>query len=121
MRPLLDQMLGPAARSLWILFAAAAIVLVIACVNVANLFMVRAEGRQRDLAVRRAIGASRAQLLRLQMAEALVAALFGGALAVALAGLSLPLLVQRGAAAASRASTRSRSARARFSSRCWPP
>jgi putative ABC transport system permease protein len=92
-RPLLDEMLGPAARSLWILFAAAAIVLVIACVNVANLFMVRAEGRQRDLAVRRAIGASRAQLLRLQMAEALVAALFGGALAIALAWASLPLLL----------------------------
>jgi putative ABC transport system permease protein len=92
-RPLLEQMLGPAARSLWILFAAAAIVLLIACVNVANLFMVRAEGRQRDLAVRRAIGASRAQLLRLQMAEALVAALFGGALAVVLAAVSLPLLV----------------------------
>ena len=93
LRPMLDQMLGPAARSLWILFAAAAIVLVIACVNVANLFMVRAEGRQRDLAVRRAIGASRAQLLRLQMAEALVAALFGGALAVALAWITLPLLL----------------------------
>jgi predicted permease len=92
-RPLLEQMLGPAARSLWILFAAAAIVLVIACVNVANLFMVRAEGRQRDLAVRRAIGASRAQLLRLQMAEALVTAFFGGALAVVLAGISLPLLL----------------------------
>jgi predicted permease len=92
-RPLLDEMLGPAARSLWILFAAAAIVLIIACVNVANLFMVRAEGRQRDLAVRRAIGASRAQLLRLQMAEAVVAALFAGALAIALAGLSLPLIV----------------------------
>jgi len=92
-RPLLDQMLGPAARSLWILFAAAAIVLVIACVNVANLFMVRAEGRQRDLAVRRAIGASRGQLLRLQMAEALVAALFAGALAVAFAGAGLPLIV----------------------------
>jgi hypothetical protein len=91
-RPLLDEMLGPAARSLWILFAAAAIVLVIACVNVANLFMVRAEGRQRDLAVRRAIGASRAQLLRLQMAEALVAALVGGVLAIALAGAGLPLL-----------------------------
>ena len=84
-RPLLDEMLGPAARSLWILFAAAAIVLLIACVNVANLFMVRAEARQRDLAVRRAIGASRAQLVRLQMAEALVAALLGGALAIALA------------------------------------
>ena len=93
-RPLLDEMLGPAARSLWILFAAAAIVLLIACVNVANLFMVRVEARHRDLAVRRAIGASRGQLVRLQMAEALVAALLAGALAVGLAGLSLPVLLR---------------------------
>ncbi len=93
-RPLLDQMLGPAARSLWILFAAAAVVLLIACLNVANLFMVRAETRHRDLAVRRAIGASRAQLVRLQMAEALVAALLGGALAVLFAGMSLPALLR---------------------------
>jgi predicted permease len=93
-RPLLDAMLGPAARSLWILFAAAAIVLLIACINVANLFMVRTEGRHRDLAVRRAIGASRVQLVRLQLAEALVAALLGGALAVLLALLSLPALLR---------------------------
>jgi putative ABC transport system permease protein len=93
-RPLLDEMLGPAARSLWILFAAAAIVLLIACVNVANLFMVRVEARHRDLAVRRAIGASRAQLVRLQMAEAVVAALLGGALAVGLAGMTLPVLLR---------------------------
>jgi predicted permease len=93
-RPLLDEMLGPAARSLWILFAAAGIVLLIACANVANLFMVRAEGRHRDLAVRRAIGASRAQLVRLQMAEALVAALLGGLLAVLLAAASLPALLR---------------------------
>jgi predicted permease len=93
-RPLLDQLLGPAARSLWILFAAAGIVLLIACLNVANLFMVRAEGRQRDLAVRRAIGASRSALLRLQIAEALVAALLAGGLAVGLAWLSLPALLR---------------------------
>jgi predicted permease len=93
-RPLLEEMLGPAARSLWVLFAAAAIVLVIACLNVANLFLVRAEGRQRDLAVRRAVGASRAQLVRLQMAEALVAAVLGGVLAVALAAASLPVLLR---------------------------
>jgi len=93
-RPLLDQLLGPAARSLWILFAAAGIVLLIACVNVANLFMVRAEARQRDLAVRRAIGASRSELVRLQMGEALVAALLAGVLAVALARISLPALLR---------------------------
>jgi predicted permease len=92
-RPLLQEMLGSSARSLWILFGAAAIVLLIACVNVANLFLVRAEGRQRDLAVRRAIGASRARLVRLQMAEALVAALLAGVFAVALAALSLPALL----------------------------
>ncbi|MGE0455286.1 MAG: ABC transporter permease [Vicinamibacteria bacterium] len=93
-RPLLDELLGPAARSLWVLFAAAAIVLLIAWVNVANLFLVRGETRQRDLAVRRAIGASRAQLVRLQLAEALVVALLAGAAAVALARLSLPALLR---------------------------
>jgi predicted permease len=93
-RPLLDELLGPAARSLWVLFAAAAIVLLIACANVANLFLVRAETRQRDLAVRRAIGASRAELARSQLAESLVAGLIAGVLAVAIAGLSLPVLLR---------------------------
>jgi predicted permease len=65
----------------------------IACANVANLFMVRAEGRTRDLAIRRAIGASRAQLVRLQMAEALVVALVAGALAVLLSRITLPLFI----------------------------
>ena len=59
--PVLERMVGPTTRrSLWVLLGAVAIVLLIACANVANLFMVRAEGRQRDLAVRRAIGACRA-------------------------------------------------------------
>ena len=80
------------------LLGAVAIVLLIACANVANLFMVRAEGRHRDLAVRRAIGATRSQLVRLQMAEALVVALLAGGLAVLLAVLTLPALPQRGAA-----------------------
>jgi putative ABC transport system permease protein len=93
-RPLLDHLLGPATRLLWVLFAAGAIVLVIACANVANLFLVRAEGRQRDLAVRRAIGATRGELVRLQMAEAVVVAGLAGALAVALAWMSLPALLR---------------------------
>ena len=58
-RSLEDQMLGSISGSLWVLLGAVGIVLLIACANVANLFMVRAEGRQRDLAVRRAIGAAR--------------------------------------------------------------
>ena len=52
-------MLGEVARPLWVLFGSVAVVLLIACANVGNLFLVRAERRQRELAVRRAIGAPR--------------------------------------------------------------
>ena len=83
-RPLPAEILGPSARPLG-LFGAAAIVLLIACANVANLFLVRGEGRQRELAVRRAIGAARLQLLRAQITEAAVAAVLAGAIAVVLA------------------------------------
>jgi predicted permease len=69
-------------------------VLVIACANVANLFLVRAEGRRRSLAVRRAIGASRAQLVRLQMIEAFLVALLAGVLAVILSAATLPLFLR---------------------------
>ena len=92
--PVLDRIVGPIARrSLWVLLGAVGVVLLIACANVANLFMVRAEGRTRDLAIRRAIGASRAQLVRLQMAEATVVALAAGVLAIFLSRLTLPLFI----------------------------
>jgi predicted permease len=93
-RPLDEQLLGGVARPLWVLLGAVGIVLLIACANVANLFMVRAEGRQRDMAVRRAIGAARGQLIRLQMSEAVVVSAFAGALAVGLAVVSLPLFLR---------------------------
>ncbi len=89
-RPLLEQLVGSASWSLWILLGSVAIVLAIACANVANLFLVRAEGRYRDLAVRRAIGASRMQVVRLQISEALLVALAAGGLAILLAALTLP-------------------------------
>ena len=92
--PLLEATVGPVARrSLWVLLGAVSVVLLIACANVANLFLVRAEGRNRDLAIRRAIGASRAQLVRLQMAEAFVIALAAGALAIVLSRVTLPLFI----------------------------
>jgi len=93
-RPLEDEILGAVARPLWVLLGAAGIVLLIACANVANLFLVRAEGRQRDLAVRRAIGAARGQLIRLQMAEAVVLAVLAGACALVLAVLALPVFLR---------------------------
>jgi predicted permease len=93
-RPLEDEILGAVARPLWVLLGAAGIVLLIACANVANLFLVRAEGRQRDLAVRRAIGAGRGQLIRLQMAEAVVLAVLAGACALVLALVALPAFLR---------------------------
>jgi len=93
-RPLEDEILGAVARPLWVLLGASGIVLLIACANVANLFLVRGEGRQRDLAVRRAIGAARGQLIRLQMAEAVVLAVLAGACALVLALLALPVFLR---------------------------
>jgi predicted permease len=93
-RPLVDEMFGRVSSSLWVLLGSVVIVLVIACANVANLFMVRAEGRQRDLAVRRAIGAARGQLIRSQMSEAIVVAVLAGIVAVGLAYAGLPVLLR---------------------------
>jgi len=92
---MLDRMVGPTLRtSLWVLLGAVTVVLLIACANVANLFLVRAESRRRDLTVRRAIGASRAQLVRFQMAEAIVVAVTAGVLAVVLSTVTLPLFLR---------------------------
>ncbi len=93
-RPLEEQLLGPVSRPLWVLLGAVGIVLLIACANVANLFLVRAEGRQRDLAVRRALGAARGQLIRLQMAEAVIVAGLAGVLAIVLAALIFPAFLR---------------------------
>jgi predicted permease len=93
--PMLDRLVGPTVRtSLWVLLGAVSVVLLIAFANVANLFVVRAEGRRRDLAVRHALGGSRAQLLRLQLAEAVLVAIPAGVLAVVVASVSLPLFLQ---------------------------
>jgi predicted permease len=93
--PVVDRMVGPTLKtSLLVLLGAVTVVLLIACANVANLFLVRAESRRRDLTVRRAIGASRAQLMRFQMTEAFAVALASGAVALTLATVTLPLFVR---------------------------
>jgi predicted permease len=93
--PVLDRMIGPTTRtSLWVLLGAVSVVLLIACANVANLFLVRAEGRTRDMALRRAIGASRARLVRLQLAEASLVAIAGGVLAIVISAVTLPLFLR---------------------------
>jgi putative ABC transport system permease protein len=93
--PLLDRLVGPAAKtSLLVLLGAVSVVLLIACANWANLFLVRAESRRRDMTVRRAIGATRAQLIRLQLTEAFAVALAAGILAVVLSAVTLPVFIR---------------------------
>ena len=93
-RSLDEQIVGSVSGVLWVLLGAAGIVLLIACANLANLFLVRAEGRQRAQALRRALGAARGALLRAQMAEVVVVAILAGAVAVALAWAVVPLFVR---------------------------
>jgi predicted permease len=92
--PLKDSLVGELRSTLWILFATVGIVLLIACANVANLLLVRAEGRQRELALRVALGAGRMHVLRSFMGESLALAVAGGALGVAVAAAGLGLAVR---------------------------
>ncbi|MGH7506859.1 MAG: ABC transporter permease, partial [Longimicrobiales bacterium] len=87
--PLKESLVGELSTTLWILFATVGIVLLIACANVANLLLVRAEGRQRELALRAALGAGRMQVLRSFMGESLALATAGGALGLLVATVAV--------------------------------
>ncbi len=101
-RSLLEDTVGDVRTALGIVMAAAVLVLVIACANVANLTMLRSEARRREIAVRAALGASRGALLRYALAEAALLAIAGGALGVLLAGAGVRMLVQAAPAGLSR-------------------
>jgi putative ABC transport system permease protein len=90
-RPLSEVVIGNLSRPLWILLGVVGIVLLMAWTNVANLLLVRAEGRQRELAVRGALGASRGRIATALLSESLLLGLAGGALGVlfALGGIWL--------------------------------
>jgi predicted permease len=91
--PLKDDVVGDVGRYLWVLLGTVAIVLLIACANVANLFLVRSEGRTREMAVRTAMGAGRARVTGELLMESLVLGLLGGLAGLALAYGGIRILV----------------------------
>ena len=94
--PLHEDVTGGIAKTLWMVAAAAGLVLLVACFNVANLILVRADGRQREIAIREALGAGRARVLGHFLAESAVIASIAGVVGLAVATAAIRALTASG-------------------------
>lgn len=92
-RPLMVDVVGDIGRMLWVLLGTVGIVLLVACANIANLFLVRAEGRQQELAVRLALGAGTRRIARELLSESVLLGLAGGAIGLGLGYAGIQLLL----------------------------
>ena len=95
-RPLKDDLVGSIASTLWVLMAAIGAVLLVACANIANLMLVRADARTEEFGMRAALGASPARIARELLVESLVLGAAGGGLGVLLAYFGLETLIAIG-------------------------
>jgi len=94
--PLIIDAVGTVGTTLWVILGTVSIVLLIACANVANLFLVRAEGRRQEVALRTAIGADRARIARHFFAESVTLAALGGLAGLGLAWFGIDACVAMG-------------------------
>ena len=98
LRPLKNEVVGNVGSVLWVVMGTIGVVMLIACTNVANLLLVRAESRQQELAIRSALGAGRSRIVRELLIESLLLGLIGGAAGVGVAFAGLRLLIAIGPA-----------------------
>jgi predicted permease len=94
--PLMSDVVGDIGTVLWVVMGTVSIVLLIACANVANLFLVRAEGRQQEVAIRTAIGAGRRHIVRALLLESVTLGLLGGIAGLGLAHVGIRAFVSMG-------------------------